>query len=303
MNIHTLKRIIKRPLMIPAKIILRLGDLLSDDIYLKLQFFSVFGKRLNLKNPKTFNEKLQWLKLYNRKDEYTILVDKVKVKEWVKKRIGDEYIIPTLSVYKNVDDIDFDSLPKQFVLKTNHDSGGIIICKNKSELDIKLAKCKLKNSFKTNFYLWGREWPYKNIEKCILAEEYMVDESGYELKDYKIFCFNGKPEFIQVDFNRFGKSGHKRNLYSTDWKYLEFEYGYPTDSTHIINKPDNLKEMLNLASIISKGIPFLRVDFYSINGKTKFGEITFFPGSGYESFSNESLDTKYGEMIKLPNIN
>lgn len=280
-------------------VLYRFGYILSDSLYLRALYYLRFNKRLNLKNPKTFNEKLQWLKLYDRKSEYTMMVDKIEAKNWVASNIGDKYIIPTLGVWERAEDINFEMLPNQFVLKTNHDSGAIIICKDKSVLDIEETRKKLAASLTHDYYLNGREWPYRDVKRRILAEKYMVDESGYELKDYKIFCFDGKPEFIQVDFDRFADSGHKRNLYSVNWDILDFEYGYQSDRSHEIDKPINLEEMLKCASTLSHGHAFLRVDFYSINGSSKFGEVTFFPESGFGKFEPSSIDEKYGKKIKF----
>lgn len=299
MTKEQIKRWIKHPSQFISAVLVRYGKYLPDKIYLQLQYYNVFGRRLNLKNPETFNEKLQWLKLYDRNPEYTKMVDKVEVKKWVADRIGEKYIIPTLGVWECVEDIDFDLLPNQFVLKTNHDSGAVIICKDKSTLNIPQAREKLAKSLKRDYYKIGREWPYKNVKRRILAEKYMVDESGYELKDYKIFCFNGKPEFIQVDFDRFAESGHKRNLYSTNWFLLDFEYGYPSDVNHKIEKPNQLEEMIELASKISQGHIFLRVDFYSINLSSKFGETTFFPECGYGKFSPEGVDKELGDKLEI----
>lgn len=302
MTSEQIKTWIKHPTRFFATIFVKFGKNLKDSTFLKFQYYSRFGKRLNLKNPKTFNEKLQWLKLNDRNPEYTKMVDKIEAKKWVAERIGEEYIIPTLGVWHRAEDIDFDSLPDQFVLKTNHDSGGVVICKDKSTFDKEAAKRKLNESLQRDFYKYGREWPYKNVERKIFAEKYMVDESGYELKDYKIFCFNGKPKFIQVDFDRFAETGHKRNLYSTDWQLLKFEYGYPADYKHIIERPSNLKEMLDLAATLSRGHAFLRVDFYSINDASKFGETTFFPEAGYGEFFPEEKDAEYGNTLSINNI-
>lgn len=294
-----LNRYLKNPNLIATALLARCGRLLPDSWFLRIKYFQVFGKILNLKNPKTFNEKLQWLKLYDRKPEYTVMVDKIEAKKWVADRIGDEYIIPTLGVWDSAEEIDFDSLPNQFVLKTNHDSGAVIICKDKSKFNIDEARKKLAASLKRDYYILGREWPYKDVKRRILAEKYMVDESGYELKDFKIFCFDGKPAFIQVDFDRFADSGHKRNLYSTNWEILDFQYGYPSVRSHTIERPVNLEEMLQCASTLSKGHPFLRVDFYSINGSSKFGETTFFPECGFGKFEPSSADEKYGQNLKI----
>lgn len=250
MNFSKLKRLLKHPVLFINVVIDRFGRPLPDSWVLRFKYHQTFGRKLNLKNPKTFNEKLQWLKLNDRKPEYTIMVDKIEAKKWVANKIGTEYIIPTLGVWEHPEDIDFSLLPNQFVLKTNHDSGAVIICKDKTKLNVDEARKKLATSLKRNYYLLGREWPYKNVKRRILAEKYLVDESGYELKDFKIFCFNGNPEFIQVDFDRFADSGHKRNLYSTNWELLNFQYGYPSDKFHKIERPTNLEEMLKCASTL-----------------------------------------------------
>lgn len=270
---------------------------LPDRYYLQVVFHLKMGTRLHLKNPMTFNEKLQWLKLYDRNPEYTTMVDKIEAKKWVAERIGEEHIIPTLGVWDNAEDIDFDSLPNQFVLKTNHDSGGIVICKDKSKLDIKQAKKKLKRSLNLDFFKVGREWPYKNVPRKIFAEKYIVDESGYELKDYKIFCFNGEPQFIQVDFDRYAETGHKRNLYTTEWDLLDFEYGYPSDHSRIISKPIILEEMLQYASILSTGHHFLRIDFYSIKHQIKIEETTIYPKAEFRKIDSIEKDHKFMQLL------
>ena len=273
----------------------------ADRTYIKLRYRLRVGRWLNLKNPKTFNEKLQWLKLYNRNPDYTIMADKVKVKDWVAARIGQEYIIPTLGVWDNPDDIDFESLPNQFVLKCNHNSGkGMYICKDKSSMNISAIKKELSKGLRENYFLHGREWPYKNIPKRILAEAFMKEDDGSDLKDYKVFCFNGKPEIIQVDYDRF--VNHKRNIYDTSWNYLNLEIEYPTDPNVIIRKPAKLDKLLYFCSVLSKGVPHLRVDFYSIGGKLYFGELTFFHGSGLEHFNPEEWNAKLGNLITLPDV-
>lgn len=271
---------------------------LPDKLYLQLMYWARTGRRLNLKCPKSFNEKLQWLKLYNHRPEYCKMVDKYEAKKYVANIIGEQYIIPTLGVWDRFDDIDFSKLPNQFVLKCTHDSGGLIICKDKFKLDIKEAKTIIEKSLKTNYYFHGREWPYKNVKPRIIAEQYMVSESGEEIKDYKIFNFNGKPRLIQVDYDRFIK--HKRNLYTTDWKYIEAELEFPTDVNVRIEKPDRLNEMLLFATKLSKDIPHVRTDFYFFNEKIYFGELTFFHGSGFEHFMPETLGVELGKYINLP---
>jgi hypothetical protein len=226
------------------------------------------------------------------------MVDKYKVREYISKKIGEEYLIPLVGgPYYSVDEIDLNKLPNQFVLKCNHDSGSVVICKDKSKFDFEVAKKKLDYCLKHNFWYLGREWVYKNVKPCIVAEKYMVDESENELKDYKVFCFNGEPKIIQVDYGRFTE--HKRNLYDTKWKYIEAAIEYPTDKKVEIERPKQLSQMLQLAKILSKDIPFIRTDLYSINDKLYFGELTFFQGSGFEKFSPNEWDKKLGEWIKI----
>lgn len=271
---------------------------IPDKAYLKLCYFLKLHKRLNLKNPQTFNEKLQWLKLYNRKPEYTTMVDKYRVRDYIKEKIGEEYLIPLVGgPWESAEEIDFDALPDQFVLKCNHDSGSVVICRDKKTFDIEAARKKLDDCVKHNFWYLGRERPYKNVKPCIIAEKYMVDESESELKDYKVFNFDGKPEMIQVDFGRF--KNHKRNLYDTDWQYIKAAAEYPTDPEIKIDRPRQLAQMLRLAGILSKEIPFLRTDFYSIEDKLYFGELTFFHGSGFEKFEPERYEYELGEKLKI----
>lgn len=273
---------------------------LPASIYLRICFFLKTKKILHLKHPVSFNEKLQWLKLYDHKPEYTTMVDKYAVKQYVAAKIGggEEYIIPTLGVWEHFDDIDFDKLPDKFVLKCTHDSGGLVICRDKSKFDKEAARKKLEKCLKRNYFLYGREWPYKNVPPRIIAEKYMVDESGVELKDYKIFCFHGVPKIIEVDFNRF--VGHKRNLYTTSWELIDLEICYPSDENFKIAKPEHLEKLLQLATVLSQDIPHIRTDFYVINGKIYFGELTFCHGSGFEKFIPEEWDKIFGDWLKLP---
>lgn len=279
------------------KVLKKLAQYIPDKLYLKLFYRYATGNKLNLKNPQTFNEKLQWLKLYDRNPLYTKLVDKYEVREYIKEKIGEEYLIPLLGVWDNVDEINFDELPSQFVLKTTHDSGGVVICKDKRNFDIDQAKNFLSEHLQNNFYYMGREWPYKNVKPRIIAEKYMVDESNIELKDYKLFCFDGNVVLIQVDYGRFEK--HMRNLYDLDWNYLDLEIQYPTNSLKVINKPNNLCEMLDIASSLSRKLPHVRVDMYVINNKVYFGELTFYHGSGTEKITPKKWDYKLGDMINL----
>ena len=287
----------------PSSVIRIMGDKrllnwIPDALYLKIIYRAETGKRLDLKHPKTYNEKLQWLKLYDRRPEYTMMVDKYEVRKYVAEKIGEEYLIPLIGVYDSVDEIPWEELPDKFVLKCTHGSGSNIICSNKRKLDIEEAKKKLRKWMKKNWYWFGREWVYNNINPRIVCEKFMVDESGEELKDYKIFCFNGEPKLIQVDFDRF--KGHKRNIYDLDWDFVDLTIKYPRDPNRTIARPDKLDEMLNIARKMSAGIPHVRVDLYSIGDKIYFGELTFTHGSGYEPFYPESYNELFGSWLKLP---
>ncbi len=276
-------------------------DRMDDEKYLKKLYMSNFGKELDLENPKTFNEKLQWLKLYDRKPEYTMMVDKYRVREYISEKLGEEYLIPLLGVWDDPEEIDFDKLPNQFVLKCNHNSGlGMCICKDKSKLDIKKVKAELKKGLKENFYLRGREWPYKDVPRKIICEKYMVDESGYELKDYKIFCFNGEPKALFVATDRMTDT--KFDFFDVEFNHLPFTNGHPNAEKEIA-KPQNLDEMLKAASILSKGIPQVRIDLYNVNGKILFGEMTFSHWSGMVPFEPDEWDERFGEWIVLPKNN
>lgn len=269
----------------------------SDEWFIKKAYYLNFGKRIDLVSPKTFNEKLQWLKLHDRKDVYTVMVDKFEVKKYVAGIIGDEYIIPTIGVYDSFDDIDFDELPNQFVIKCTHDSGGLVIVKDKAKLNINEAKKKINKCLKTNYYYHGREWPYKKVRPRVVIEKYMVNDGCDELTDYKVMCFNGKAKIIFTCTERFGE-GLKVTFFDLDWNKLPFERHYPS-SRKKIKKPKNLKKMLDLSEKLSMGIPFVRMDWYEIGGKLYFGEYTFYPGNGLEEFNPEEWDRKLGDMLKL----
>lgn len=279
-------------------LLLRTARLYPDELYLKMYFYLRVGYKLNLKNPKTFNEKMQWLKLYNRKGEQNTMVDKIEVKKYVASVIGEKYIIPTLGTYTNVDEIDFDKLPNQFVLKCTHDSGGIVICSDKSRLDIASAKKRLNKGLNVNYYYQNREWPYKNVKPRIIAEQYLTDETGWQLKDYKIFCFNGEPKFVEVDYDRY--LNHKLNVYDLDWNFIDFYMTSPNDADIKIEKPQKLDEMLDLARRLAKNEIFVRVDFYSMGNEIYFGEFTYTPGSGMINFHPSEWDKKLGEWLHLP---
>lgn len=271
---------------------------MSDERFLKKEYYLAMGKTLNLNTPKTFNEKLQWLKLYNREPQYTMMVDKYAVKQYVANKIGSQYIIPTLGVWNHFDEIDFDELPNQFVLKCTHDSGGIVICKDKLKLDKRAAKRKLEYYLKRKYYYVHREWPYKNVKPRIIAEKYMSNDNGEDLNDYKLMCFNGQVKATFVCSDRFSEDGLKVTFYDTNWKRMPFERHYPASKTDIA-RPKTYDEMLILAEKLAFQIPFVRVDFYEVHGRVYFGELTFFPGSGYEEFTPEEWDKKLGDWINL----
>lgn len=298
--IKKIKRII-RFILKPSMLIIKLGEenkiKIKDSTFLKLRYKNRIGKKLDLNNPKTFNEKLQWLKLYDRNPEYTKMVDKYEVKKYVADIVGEEYIIPTIGVYEKFEDINFDELPKQFVMKCTHDSGSTIVCKNKDEFDIESAKDKIEKGLKQNFFYLAREWPYKNVKPRIIIEKYMVDESETELKDYKLFCFEGETKVILVCSDRTSKL--KETFYDSEWNLIDLiEGNHPREEN--IEKPFNLQKMKKIAGMLAKNIPFVRVDFYEINSKVYFGELTFYPRGGYEEFSPEEYDRILGDMISLP---
>lgn len=278
----------------------RLVYVLPDKWYIFFRFKNRVGYWPHLNHPRTFNEKLQWLKLNDRHAEYTQMVDKIDAKKYVASIIGDNYIIPTLGVWNSVDEIEWDKLPNQFVIKVSSDSGGIVVCKDKQTLDIEKAKEKLTNGWGKNYYIHNKEYPYRDLTPRIIAEEYKEDESGYELKDYKIFCFNGEPKILFVASDR-QKAGEdtKFDFFDLDWNHLPFTNGHPNSKDHIA-KPKNFEEMLEIAKKLSAGIPQVRIDLYNCNGKIYFGEITFFHWSGMTAFDPVEWDFKLGKMLKLP---
>ena len=276
------------------------GSVVADRRYLEILYRYKFKKPLNIENPQTYNEKLQWLKLYDRRPEYTVMVDKYLVKQYVADKIGDKYIIPTLGVWDRFEDIDFDKLPDEFVLKCTHDSGGLVICTDIKKLDKDNARKTINHSLKRNYFLNTREWPYKNVQPRIIAEQYMVDESGYELKDYKFFCFDGVPKAMFVASDR-GIEGEetKFDFFDMDFQHLPFINGHPNANKEIAC-PKSFDEMKRLAAILSKGLPQTRIDFYDINGSVYFGEITFYHWSGLVPFEPEAWDHVFGSWISLP---
>lgn len=269
----------------------------NDEFYLKLKWNYRMNYPLDLKHPKTFNEKLQWLKLHNRNSEYTKMVDKVEAKKYAASIIGDEYIIPTIAVYDRVEDINLEDLPNQFVLKCTHDSGGIVICKDKSKFDSKTAIQFLSKGLKTNYYYIHREYPYKDVKPRIIAEQYMEDEFR-ELRDYKFFCFNGEVKALFIASDRTKNEETKFDFFDENFNHLPFTNGHP-NSSHPIAKPAGFETMKTLASKLSAGLPHVRIDFYDIKGHVYFGEFTFFHWSGMTKFDPPEWDYKFGSWINL----
>lgn len=273
---------------------------MSDEKYLKLKYRARIRKKLFLENPKTFNEKLQWLKLYDHKSEYTVMVDKYRVREYISEKIGEQYLIPLIGVWDSPDEIDFDKLPNKFALKCNHNSGlGMCICTDKSSLNIEQVKEELNKGLKQDYYLTGREWIYKDVPRKIIAEQFLKSDEG-GLTDYKIHCFNGVPKFILVCRDRFAESGLTEDFYTPQWEHMDVKRPEIPNATEPIEKPKELEKMLMLAEKLSKDIPFIRIDFYFVEGKIYFSELTFFPASGFESFEPQIWDEKFGEWLTLP---
>ncbi len=275
-------------------------DHLSDEEFIKRKYRARLKKDLNLHNPQTFNEKLQWLKLYDRNPLYTTMVDKYAAKQYVADRIGEQYIVPTFGVWDKFDDIDFDTLPNQFVLKCTHDSGGLVICRDKNELNKKAAKKKLEKCLRTDFFIRTREWPYKEVSRKIIAEEYMEDTTTGELRDYKFFCFNGEPKalFVATDRQTPGEEV-KFDFFDMEYNHLDIRNGHP-NAKKLPEQPKQFELMRELAKKLSKDIPHVRVDFYEVNGAVYFGEITFFHFGGWVPFKPEDWDKTFGDWLILP---
>ena len=272
----------------------------NDKTYLKIYYKIETGERLNLKQPKTFNEKLQWLKLYYRKKDFSTMVDKYDVKKLISEKIGEQYVIPSIGIYNSFDEIDFDILPNQFVIKSTHNSGGVVVCKNKNEFKSVLYKEKFKNLMKQNYFYHGREWPYKNVKPRILVETYMKDEKYDVLPVYKVLNFGGEPKLIQVILNDKTKN-ETVDYYDVNWKKLDIRQNFPNSSI-VLPKPEKLDEILNLARKLSADFPHIRTDFYIINNKVYFSEYTFFSDCGFKKFIPSRWDLTLGNLIELPPV-
>lgn len=273
---------------------------IPDSIYIQIYYFAHFKKFCDLKKPSTYNEKLNWLKLHDHNPVYPTLVDKYEAKEYVARIIGNEFIIPTLGVWDTFDDIDFEKLPNQFVLKCTHDSEGLVIVKDKKKLDKNAAKEKIEAALKQNFYYIGREWPYKDVRPRIIAEQYMEDHVDGELRDYKFFCFDGEPKAMFIASDR--ASDHvKFDYYDLKFNHLDIKQKYP-HAQETLRKPVTFEKMIDFSKILSKGFPHVRVDFYEVDGHLYFGELTFYHFSGFMPFEPDRWDKVFGDWLKLPKV-
>lgn len=302
---NILRRGITNPLWFISGVIMRCPQLIKDDKqYLKWFYYHTMLKWPDLDNPKTYNEKLNWLKLHNKHAEYTKMVDKVAVKEFVASIIGEEYVVPTYGVWNDVSEVDINSLPQQFVLKSNHDSGGIVVCKDKSKLNFSKARKKFNKQLSTNYYWATREYPYVDVVPKIFAEKFLVDETGCGLKDYKFFCFGGKAKLLFVATDRDKGPHHtKFDFFDLNWNHLSIRNGHE-NNPNPITKPKNFEKMIEIADKLSSAIdsPQVRIDLYNCDGQIYFGEITFFHWGGVVPFEPEEWDYKLGDMIHLPEI-
>jgi len=297
---QTLIKFLRKYLPKPVKKVIRQAldtiiILIPDKIYLKWQYKKHVGKKLNLKNPKNFTEKIQYIKVYYRNNLMTLCADKYKVREYVRKKINEDIIVPLLWMDDKPGDIPFDKLPDSFVIKTNHGSGMNILVKNKNLINKNSIIIQLKSWLKINYYHHSREWTYKNIERKILVEKNLGDN----VNDYKVFVFNGNAKFIQIDSDRF--INHKRNFYDLNWEQLNIKLLYENTTTSI-TPPSNLKKMIAYAEILATEFPFARVDFYEVEKKLYFGEITFYPEAGWGIFleNDDEIDLKFGNLLRLP---
>lgn len=273
---------------------------LPDEVYIKLYFRLRLKRKLDLDNPKSFNEKLQWLKLNDRNPNYTDIVDKYRVRKYISEIIGEEYLIPLLGVWDSFEEIDFDTLPKKFVLKCNHDSGGLSICIDKSKFDIGKAKKKIEKSLKCQFYYIGREWQYKNIKRKIICEQFIGDEDGALPMDYKLYCFGGKVEYIMLCYGR-ETDNTKYYFFDTQWNLIRCnKWGIEAPKDFTLKKPEKLDEMLLIAEKLSKPYYYSRVDLYYVKNRIYFGEITLSPGAGFSVNLTPDADLLFGEKLKLP---
>ena len=286
--------------MVVKDILRSVSRIIPDKLFLHLKYYLFMRKKLNIKFPCTYTEKIQWLKLYDRNPIYTLLVDKYEVKKWVAERIGEEHIIPTYGVWDRFEDIEFEKLPEQFVLKCTHDSGGLVICKSKSSFDIEAARKKISKCLRQNYYWQSREWPYRNVRPRIIAEKYMEDEVTGELRDYKFFAFDGKVKMLFVATDRQTVNVEtKFDFFDTEFRHLNIRNGHPNALCCPV-KPQKFELMMQLAEKLAADLPHVRVDFYEVNGELYFGEMTLYHWSGMMPFDPPEWDEKIGSWINLP---
>ena len=300
MNHSEIIKYAKNPRLFAARVCGKFmrGSIEDDERYLKLLYRARIGRPLDLDTPRTFNEKLQWLKIHDRNPLYTTLVDKAEVKPWVAARIGWEHVVPTLGVWDSFDEIDFDALPERFVLKCTHDSGGLAICRDRATFDVVAARKKIERSLSRNYYWSGREWPYKGVRPRVLAEKYLGPVAAGDITDYKFMCFGGSARCAFTCTGR-AEGDLRVDFFDLDWNRLPFERHYP-NSVVPPAAPERLGDMVAFSERLADGLPFVRVDFYEVAGELFFGEMTFYPGSGTEEFDPESWDAELGGWLELP---
>lgn len=303
-----IKKALKKPRIILSRIVMleQISRLIPDKSYLKMVYYLRTGQKLDLDYPQTFNEKIQWLKLHNSSDLCSQAVDKFLVRNIVEERIGNDYLIPLIGTWERSEDIEFDRLPNEFVLKCNHDSGSVIVCRDKSKLDISKVKQRLSKALQKHYFWVGREYPYKKVRPRIICEKLMQDNNSPDLVDYKFFCFNGEPKILFYASERFTSSdGITRfDFYDMDFHHLDISReGHP----HSTNKPnismDIFDKMKFICRTLSKDFPFVRVDLYLINNRIYFGELTFHPGGGFVNFVPEKWNSIFGKWINIANYN
>ncbi len=272
---------------------------LPDKLYLSIKYRVHMGYWMDWDNPCTYNEKLQWLKINYRRRDFTTMVDKAAVKEFVLKKIGADYVIPTINIFDSVEKIDFENLPDKFVLKCTHDSGGLVVCTDKSKLDVAWAKKKLKKALNKSYVTQNREYPYKSVPRRVIAEPFLEEPEYGELRDFKFYCYDGLPKYLLVASGR-QKKQKRFDYFDLDWNHLPvYDEGCPnSDITPV--KPKNFNKMIEIASILSKGIPHVRVDLYNVDGKIYFGELTFFDGCGCNHYVPKDYDRIFGDFLHLP---
>ena len=276
--------------------LVRLLSFIPDEPYIKLVFRLKSGKKLNLKNPQTFNEKLNWLKLHNKREEYTDLVDKLKVRKYITEKLSADYLFPLLGEWDSFDEIDFDSLPDSFVLKCSHDSGSVKIIKDKDKADKKELSRFFKGRLSMNPFCLGREYPYKNVKPKIIAEKLMESSDGKGIRDYKFFCFDGEPKMMFVASDR--DTDVKFDFFDMNFNHLDIYNIHPNAET-VPEKPKNFEKMKGLCPVLTKGMPFVRLDLYEIDSKIYFGEFTFFHGGGFYEFFPDEWNKKLGDLIEI----